>query len=69
MVNLCNTLGLYKKLLVGNEFYQTNCEQSNKFKATAEAAEFLKQQDYKNHAFFIKGSRGMKLETLVDFIL
>jgi UDP-N-acetylmuramoyl-tripeptide--D-alanyl-D-alanine ligase len=68
MVDLCNSLGLNNKLLVGEEFYQTNCEQTNKFITTAEAADFIKQQNYKNHAFFIKGSRGMKLETLVDFI-
>lgn len=68
MVSLCDTLDLNNLILVGEEFYQTNSEQFNKFKTTNETAEFLKQKDYKNHAFFIKGSRGMKLETLVDFI-
>ncbi len=68
MVDLCLTLGLYNLVLVGEEFFKTSCAQAHKFKTTVEVADFLKEKKYKNHAFFIKGSRGMKLETLIDFI-
>lgn len=68
MVDLCLTLGINSLILVGEEFYQTNCSLAHKFKTTIEAADFLKENNCKNYAYFIKGSRGMKLETLVDFI-
>ena len=68
MVDLCLTLGINSLILVGEEFYQTKCSHAQKFKTTADTAKFLMEQDFKNFAFFIKGSRGMRLETLIDCI-
>jgi UDP-N-acetylmuramoyl-tripeptide--D-alanyl-D-alanine ligase len=68
MVDLCLTLGINSLILVGEEFYQTKCLHAQKFKTTADTAKFLMEQDFKNFAFFIKGSRGMRLETLIDCI-
>jgi UDP-N-acetylmuramoyl-tripeptide--D-alanyl-D-alanine ligase len=53
---------------VGEDFYNTQHLAFNAFKTTADAAEFIKQQHYQNQLVFIKGSRGMKLETLAEFI-
>lgn len=68
MVDLCNELKLTQVILVGEDFYNTQHLAFNAFKTTAEAAEFIKQQHYQNQLVFIKGSRGMKLETLAEFI-
>ena len=68
MVNLCANLNLTNVIMVGEAFYQTKHDNMKAFNNTADADAFIKQMDYKNCAFFIKGSRGMKLETLADSI-
>lgn len=68
MVDLCIELKLTQVILVGNDFYDTQHTSYNTFKTTAEAAEFIRQQGYQDQLVFIKGSRGMKLETLAEFI-
>ncbi|MBP9185908.1 MAG: UDP-N-acetylmuramoyl-tripeptide--D-alanyl-D-alanine ligase [Bacteroidia bacterium] len=68
MVDLCEGLKLNNVILVGEEFVNLNPNNKLAFKTTQQASEFIKQQFYKNCAFFIKGSRGMKLETLSDVI-
>lgn len=69
MVDLCAELNLTKVILVGNDFCNTQHASYNSFKTTAEAAEFIKQQNYQHQLVFIKGSRGMKLETLAEYFI
>ncbi len=68
MVDLCTSLNLDHIILIGEEFCGTKHPKAHTFKTTSEAEALIKQMNYKNCAFFIKGSRGMKLETLADSI-
>jgi len=52
---------------VGKAFAKTSCNYI-KFIETQEAADFIKQSNYIGYTFFLKGSRGMKMESLVDLI-
>jgi len=69
MVDLCAELNFTQVILVGNDFCNTQHGSYNSFKTTAEAAEFIKQQNYQHQLVFIKGSRGMKLETLTEYFI
>lgn len=68
MVDLCTNLNLNDLILVGEAFCNTNHNNAHAFKTTSEAEVLIKQMNYKNCAFFIKGSRGMKLEILAESI-
>lgn len=68
MVDLCKTLAFETVWLVGEEFNRTNAASFKKFMTTPDAIEYLKAHQPQNKAFFLKGSRGMKLETLTAFI-
>lgn len=68
MVDLCQTLGFENVILIGADFCKTKHPTYHSFLTTQEAAAFLKTAALKSHTFFIKGSRGMKLETLVECI-
>jgi len=67
MVELCNQLKFDEVILVGKAFANTN-HQHQSFIQTAEALNYIQNKDYKNCLFFMKGSRGMKLETLLAAI-
>jgi UDP-N-acetylmuramoyl-tripeptide--D-alanyl-D-alanine ligase len=69
MISFCNTLGLEKVWLVGDEFSKQSAEGMLQFVTTADAIVYLKQQNLSGKNIFIKGSRGMKLESLQEFIL
>lgn len=68
MVTICEELGLNQVWLVGEEFSKTRTDTFKKFTSTTEVIEHLKQQPPNEQAIFLKGSRGMKLETLTPFI-
>ncbi|MES2688994.1 MAG: UDP-N-acetylmuramoyl-tripeptide--D-alanyl-D-alanine ligase [Bacteroidota bacterium] len=68
MVELCESLDLKNVVLVGEEFVSTRPNGFNRFATTAEAASFLASHIPDQAVIFIKGSRGMKLETLLDCI-
>ncbi len=56
-------------ILVGSNFY--NCSKKNNlefYKETKEVIALLKYESIKNQEILIKGSRGMKLETIIDFL-
>lgn len=61
----CNTISTF--VFVGNNFY--NLKKSVKeavfFKTTDEAKNWFKEQQFKNSAILLKGSRGMSLEKLL----
>ena len=51
--------------LVGGEFYATKTNHK-KFHTTKELIMYLKQIELKKHLFLLKGSRGIKLEEIID---
>jgi UDP-N-acetylmuramoyl-tripeptide--D-alanyl-D-alanine ligase len=67
LVNFCLNLGLDKVILIGKAFAKTDCTYL-KFIETKEAAAYLDSQQFSQYTFFLKGSRGMKMESLVDHI-
>lgn len=71
MVKYCSALGLEEVWLVGSLFSKHNVEKGmRQFETTDAAAEFLKSNPFGSaKTIFVKGSRGMKLETLVPFIV
>lgn len=66
MIKLCTSLGLLKVLFVGENFY--NCREGNFdfVKNTDEATRFICEKKLTGYHIFLKGSRGIKLETLLD---
>lgn len=64
--NLAQSLHFTTLVTVGTEFGKVNTEGVH-FQETAQAAEWFKQQTFeKESCILIKGSRGMRLETLVN---
>ncbi len=62
-------LGFKKVFLLGNNFYTVVRDKEFKtFKTTAEAEKYLIQHPIENYTILIKGSRGMKLETLLPYL-
>lgn len=69
MINLCKELKLENVIFVGEEFMKQNKNSSYKsFKTTDETIEYLKQLNFTNKNIFMKGSRGMKLESIAEVI-
>jgi UDP-N-acetylmuramoyl-tripeptide--D-alanyl-D-alanine ligase len=67
LISFCENLGVKEAILVGKAFYKT---QSNfkKFEQTLEVAHFLKASPIKDKFVFLKGSRGMKIESLIEVL-
>jgi UDP-N-acetylmuramoyl-tripeptide--D-alanyl-D-alanine ligase len=68
MVDLCHSLNFKHVILVGNEFGMSDAGAYVKCATTEKAREYLVQYPVKESAVFIKGSRGMRLESLLDVI-
>lgn len=68
MVELCESLLLRNVILVGREFASAKADGFEKFNTTAEASSYLETNVPDQAVIFIKGSRGMKLETLLEYI-
>lgn len=67
LVHFCLNLGIENVILVGKAFAKTDGPYL-KFTETKEAADYLIQSNFKGYTIFLKGSRGMKMESLVDHI-
>ena len=65
LVEFCSNLGLEKVILVGSAFYKTHTTYQ-KFEQTQEVAAYITANPFKNMFVFLKGSRGMKIESLID---
>lgn len=66
VIELLREKKLENVILVGTEFFQQNDAAFKKFKTTEECLGFLKQQNIQDTTILIKGSRGMKMETLQE---
>ncbi len=68
MIQLCINLKLDDVILVGEEFMKQNKSVYKSFKTTEEVIEHLKHHQLSGKNIFMKGSRGMKLESIAAII-
>lgn len=69
VVNTLESNGAVNVVLVGEHFSDTTGPSNyHQFHSTAEAKEFLSTQGLEKSTILLKGSRGMKLESLVDIL-
>jgi len=69
MINLCNELKLENVIFVGEEFMKQKKNSSYTFLRTNEdAIDFVKKLNLIDKNIFMKGSRGMKLESIAEVI-
>ena len=67
IVNYCKSSGLEKAVFVGPDFQQTVLPDSYlSFKDIVDAKDWFVNQEIANTTILIKGSRGMKMETLIN---
>jgi UDP-N-acetylmuramoyl-tripeptide--D-alanyl-D-alanine ligase len=66
IINYCLSSGVNHVYLVGLEFHAVNATQFASFKTTNELALHIKKHPIKDAFVLIKGSRGMKLESLLE---
>ena len=67
IVDYATSLKFKKMFFVGENFHKTSTKE-NFFKTFKQLADYLKKQPLKNTSILIKGSRGMRLERLLDII-
>ncbi len=66
---LLNSKNIQRSLLIGKHFSEcTNTSSMMTFETTEEASIFLKENKIKNQEILIKGSRGMRLENLLEYL-
>jgi UDP-N-acetylmuramoyl-tripeptide--D-alanyl-D-alanine ligase len=68
IVNLLEEKKLQHVVLVGEEFFKLDTKQFQKFKTTLECLNYLKNLNVSENTILIKGSRGMKMETLQEVL-
>jgi UDP-N-acetylmuramoyl-tripeptide--D-alanyl-D-alanine ligase len=68
MIAFCKQLTLDQVWLIGEEFSRQDATGMTQFKTTEEAIAYIKSYPFTGKNVFMKGSRGMKLETLVEVI-
>jgi UDP-N-acetylmuramoyl-tripeptide--D-alanyl-D-alanine ligase len=69
MIAYCKQLQLEQVWLIGEEFGKQEAGSMLQFTTTADAIHYLQQNPLMQKNVFIKGSRGMKLESLLEFII
>ena len=68
IVNKAQSIQLEKRIFIGAEFYKLKTASDSFYQSTPEVFEALKNDPIANATILIKGSRGMKLETLVALL-
>ncbi|MCI2227560.1 UDP-N-acetylmuramoyl-tripeptide--D-alanyl-D-alanine ligase [Polaribacter sp. MSW13] len=66
IIDLANSMDFENRFFIGQLFYKT--VNSNAFKTFEDFKNYIKKHPLKNASILIKGSRGMQLERLLDFI-
>lgn len=67
IVDLCESLNFKKQCFVGEHFYQTKTTK-HQFKTFIALENYIKKNPLENQSVLIKGSRGMRLERILDNI-
>ncbi|MBL7933474.1 MAG: UDP-N-acetylmuramoyl-tripeptide--D-alanyl-D-alanine ligase [Bacteroidia bacterium] len=68
VVDLLMQQNFEEVILVGSEFQSIQGNNYRKFKTTEECKQYLSQKHYSEKTVLIKGSRGMKMETLQEVL-
>ena len=68
IIDQCLKSGFSKVFLIGKIFNTINNTKYNSFDNTRDLVEILKTQAIEDAFILIKGSRGMKLEQVVDYL-
>ena len=63
-----NELNFSEAILVGEEFYKLDVGPFIKFKTTNECKDYLINNKKSDYIVLIKGSRGMRMETLQEIL-
>ena len=66
IVNEVSKMNVYRAIFVGENFYQTSA--TEKYSSLNDLKKQLKRNQIKESYLLIKGSRGMYLERILDFI-
>jgi len=67
IVGLATSCTFNETFFIGEHFYQTKSE-GKQFKTYQEFEDYLKKNPLENQSILIKGSRGMRLERILEFI-
>ena len=67
IIKLIKELGFKNVYLVGNEFYKSESNY-NKFMTASDLIKYVKTNRIENSFILLKGSRGIKLETLIEYL-
>jgi UDP-N-acetylmuramoyl-tripeptide--D-alanyl-D-alanine ligase len=68
LIAKAKTIDAGKRIFIGQDFYRFRDASADFYKTTADAYQALKQSPIKNSTVLVKGSRGMKLETLLELL-
>ena len=68
IIEKVNNNGFTNVVLIGEDFYNTKGNSFIKFKTVDESRNYLSANKIKNANILVKGSRGMKLEKLLDML-
>jgi UDP-N-acetylmuramoyl-tripeptide--D-alanyl-D-alanine ligase len=68
LISLVQKLNLRKGIFVGEIFKSLSAANISTFSDAEEARNFLSEQTFENHIFLIKGSRGIRLETVIEVL-
>jgi UDP-N-acetylmuramoyl-tripeptide--D-alanyl-D-alanine ligase len=68
MIAICQKLSLDEVWLIGEEFARQEAPGMKQFRSMEEAIAQIKSHPFEGKNIFMKGSRGMKLETLLEVI-
>ena len=68
ILELCEELNFNTVVLIGDAFYKSESKSNNihLFPNKTEARQFISEHERENLSVLIKGSRGMKMEELLD---
>jgi len=68
IIELLNEKSHYSVILIGENFYHTQGHSFTKFRTTEDAYEYLRSNRITDASILVKGSRGMKLESLLELL-
>ncbi len=68
ILNQALTSGLSQLIFIGKHFYAFKTDQARFFETPAEAASYLQENPVQENLVLLKGSRGMKLENLMEYL-
>lgn len=66
LIRKAESIPAWKRIFIGEEFYRLKNDSGDFYRSTEEAYATLKSNPIKDATILIKGSRGMKLENLVE---